>query len=197
MQIKKISKDNRGITLVEIMVGMLIFAIITMTVIVIMYPTLNSIHKTRELSEMGMFADNIAAEISNDIKMAESIEVKKAEASKPDSVDTLTLTTHENKIIYSTVDVYGRIKRNYDDIKDSDGKEIFSDVVSSKYYENKSVKVSYDDSYAVFNKTVKGEKISIGCKIKIEIFNTENPNKDDEPVITREYSVMSLILQDS
>lgn len=189
MQLKKMAEDNRGITLVEIMVGMLIFAIITMTVIVIMYPTLNSIYKTRELSEMGMFADNIAAEISNDIKMAESIEVKKAEASKSDSVDTLTLTIHENKIIYSIIE--GRIKRNYNDATttNDDGTISlgYSDVVSSKYYENKSVGVSY--SY--INKTIEGKDVPVGCEINIEVMN-----KEKEPVIKREYSVMSLILQD-
>lgn len=190
MQLKKMAEDNRGITLVEIMVGMLIFAIITMTVIVIMYPTLNSIYKTRELSEMGMFADNIAAEVTNDIKMAESIELEKAEAGKSGSTDILTLTTTENKIIYSTAD--GRIKRNYDEatITNVDGTVSleFSDIVSSKYYENKGIVVSY----SCINKTIDAKDVAIGCKIKIDI-----SNKDGETVFTREYSVMSLILQDS
>lgn len=177
MQLKKIAEANRGITLVEMIVGMLIFVIITMTVVVIMYPTLNSINRTKNLSELGMFADNIAAEISNDIKMANTLEIKEVEG----QTDTLTLTTYENKLIYSTVD--GRIKKNYDDMEASDGSLLFSDLVSSKYYDNRSVKVSYEN-------IVDSEGISIGCKIIIEIYDN-----DGELAITREYSVISLILQ--
>ena len=118
MRIKKLAQDKRGISLVEIMVGMLIFSIISITIIVIMFPTLNSINKTKDLSEMGIFADNISAEIINDIKMANSIEIindikmansiEIAKVSEP--VDTLTLVNQEHTIVYKVID--GRIKRN-------------------------------------------------------------------------------------
>lgn len=169
MRIKKIAQDKRGISLVEIMVGMLIFSIISMTIIVIMFPTLNSINKTKDLSEMGIFADNISAEIINDIKMANSIE----------SGDTLTLVNQEHTIVYKVID--GRIKRNYDGQKDEGGTKIFNDIVSSKYYENKGVEVSYE---AIISETV-----TVGCKVKLKILN-----KEKETAITREYSVLSLVI---
>lgn len=175
MRIKKIAQDKRGISLVEIMVGMLIFSIISITIIVIMFPTLNSINKTKDLSEMGIFADNISAEIINDIKMANSIEI--AKVSEP--VDTLTLVNQEHTIVYKVID--GRIKRNYDGQKDEGGTKIFNDIVSSKYYENKGVEVSYE---AIISETV-----TVGCKVKLKILN-----KEKETAITREYSVLSLVI---
>ena len=191
MRIKKIAQDKRGISLVEIMVGMLIFSIISMTIIVIMFPTLNSINKTKDLSEMGIFADNISAEIINDIKMANSIEIindiKMANsieiAKVSGSGDTLTLVNQEHTIVYKVID--GRIKRNYDAQKNEDGAMIFNDLVSSKYYENKSVNVSYD----TITKVVGTKTITLGCKIKIEVLN-----KEGETAITREYSVLSLVI---
>ena len=191
MRIKKIAQDKRGISLVEIMVGMLIFSIISMTIIVIMFPTLNSINKTKDLSEMGIFADNISAQIINDTKMANSIEIindikmansiEIAKVSEP--VDTLTLVNQEHTIVYKVID--GRIKRNYDAQKNEDGAMIFNDLVSSKYYENKSVNVSYD----TITKDVGTKTITLGCKIKIEVLN-----KEGETAITREYSVLSLVI---
>ena len=187
MRIKKLAQDKRGISLVEIMVGMLIFSIISITIIVIMFPTLNSINKTKDLSEMGIFADNISAEIINDIKMANSIEIindikmansiEIAKVSEP--VDTLTLVNQEHTIVYKVID--GRIKRNYDGQKDEGGTKIFNDIVSSKYYENKGVEVSYE---AIISETV-----TVGCKVKLKILN-----KEKETAITREYSVLSLVI---
>lgn len=179
MRIKKLAQDKRGISLVEIMVGMLIFSIISMTIIVIMFPTLNSINKTKDLSEMGIFADNISAQIINDTKMANIIELSKE--SEPG--DTLTLVNQEHTIVYKVID--GRIKRNYDAQKNEDGTMIFNDLVSSKYYENKSVNVSYD----TITKVVGTKTITLGCKIKIEVLN-----KEGETAITREYSVLSLVI---
>lgn len=179
MRIKKLAQDKRGISLVEIMVGMLIFSIISMTIIVIMFPTLNSINKTKDLSEMGIFADNISAQIINDTKMANIIELSKE--SEPG--DTLTLVNQEHTIVYKVID--GRIKRNYDAQKNEDGAMIFNDLVSSKYYENKSVNVSYD----TITKVVGTKTITLGCKIKIEVLN-----KEGETAITREYSVLSLVI---
>ena len=175
MRIKKIAQDKRGISLVEIMVGMLIFSIISMTIIVIMFPTLNSINKTKDLSEMGIFADNISAQIINDTKMANIIELSKE--SEPG--DTLTLVNQEHTIVYKVID--GRIKRNYDAQKNEDGAMIFNDLVSSKYYENKGVEVSYE---AIISETV-----TVGCKVKLKILN-----KEKETAITREYSVLSLVI---
>ena len=191
MRIKKLAQDKRGISLVEIMVGMLIFSIISITIIVIMFPTLNSINKTKDLSEMGIFADNISAEIINDIKMANSIEIindtKMANiielSKKSEPGDTLTLVNQEHTIVYKVID--GRIKRNYDAQKNEDGAMIFNDLVSSKYYENKSVNVSYD----TITKDVGTKTITLGCKIKIEVLN-----KEGETAITREYSVLSLVI---
>lgn len=179
MRIKKLAQDKRGISLVEIMVGMLIFSIISMTIIVIMFPTLNSINKTKDLSEMGIFADNISAQIINDTKMANIIELSK----ESEPVDTLTLVNQEHTIVYKVID--GRIKRNYDAQKNEDGTMIFNDLVSSKYYENKSVNVSYD----TITKVVGTKTITLGCKIKIEVLN-----KEGETAITREYSVLSLVI---
>ena len=179
MRIKKIAQDKRGISLVEIMVGMLIFSIISMTIIVIMFPTLNSINKTKDLSEMGIFADNISAQIINDTKMANIIELSKE--SEPG--DTLTLVNQEHTIVYKVID--GRIKRNYDGQKDEGGTKIFNDIVSSKYYENKGVEVSYE----AIIKTVKSETVTVGCKVKLKILN-----KEKETAITREYSVLSLVI---
>ena len=179
MRIKKLAQDKRGISLVEIMVGILIFSIISMTIIVIMFPTLNSINKTKDLSEMGIFADNISAQIINDTKMANIIELSKE--SEPG--DTLTLVNQEHTIVYKVID--GRIKRNYDAQKNEDGAMIFNDLVSSKYYENKSVNVSYD----TITKVVGTKTITLGCKIKIEVLN-----KEGETAITREYSVLSLVI---
>ena len=178
MRIKKIAEDSKGISLVEIMVGMLIFSIISITIIVIMFPTLNSINKTKDLSEMGIFADNISVEITNEIKMANTIEI-----TKDSNEDTLTIVNQEHTVVYKTID--GRIKRNYDAQKDEDGNLIFSDLVSSKYYENKGVKVHYE----AITKTLNEKSVTVGCTLKLEILNREK-----ETAITREYSVLSLVI---
>lgn len=185
-------KNEKGITLVEIMVGLLIFSIVTTIVIMIMYPTLSTISKTKQLAEYGMIADDILSEISNDIRKTKPTEkigedsITYIQLSKIDESDTefkvLSVTTTENlKVTYIVDQSDKKLKRNYNDEKDSENKFVYNDVLPIRYYDNMQLNIKYE--------YLKDESNNIkGCKVIIQI------GKTDRDFITREYAVVPPIL---
>lgn len=63
-------KSTKGLTLIELIVGMLMFAIIVTTVTMMMAPTMNLFSRTTDLAERNALLDNIANMIINDMETA-------------------------------------------------------------------------------------------------------------------------------
>lgn len=177
MQKNNLLKNNYGLTLVEILVGMLIFSILMLTISTIMYPTLNSIYSTKKLSEYGIFVDNIATEISNEIKLSNKIELELSPKAE-DISQKLILYNPENKISYTILG--GILKCNYNDEKNDDGDPIYYDVVSSKYYDGNELEILYEP--------ILRDKKIMGCKLKIKV------KKAEEYVFEKDYSAVSFIV---
>lgn len=172
MKKKNLSKNNKGFTLIEILVGMLIFGILMLTISTIMYPTLKSIYNTKRLSEYGVFVDNIANQVSSEIKLAQKIELEPS-----DKPEKLIIYTPENKIRYTILD--GILKVNYNDEKNSESEFVYYDVLSEKYYDDGTLQILYKPIYRDSN--------IVGCKLAISIIQAE------EKVFEKEYSMISFI----
>lgn len=175
MRKNSLLKSNEGFTLIEILVGMLIFGILMLTISMIMYPTLNSIYDTKKLSEYGIFVDDVANQISNEIKLANKIELEPS--SSPESSEKLILYNSENKISYTIFD--GILKVNYNDEKNSKSELVYYDVVSKKYYDGNKLEILYEP-------IKKDEKI-VGCRFTTKVVS------DGKMVFKKTYSALSFI----
>lgn len=90
---KKRLQDKSGMTLIEVIVAMLIFAVFSVSVSAVMAPILNIYYRTNQLSELNALADDIVEQVSNDISIS---------SSKPIVVDPQTLDcfVDGNKVSY-------------------------------------------------------------------------------------------------
>ncbi|MCL2052055.1 MAG: type II secretion system GspH family protein [Lachnospiraceae bacterium] len=67
---RKKFKDNRGLTLVELIVGMFIFSIVTAATLSILMPMIRTMKRANEIAEYNTLFDNIANLIVSDLKKA-------------------------------------------------------------------------------------------------------------------------------
>ena len=119
----KILKSKSGMTLTELLVGMVIFSIITAASTAVLGPTLNAFGKANDLAEINMLLDNLIAEMEMDIARATGIEI---------SGNELTITTNTGPVEYQ-VSGSGYLEKN--------GRL----VLRQAYYRNMRVAVEYLD----------------------------------------------------
>jgi len=65
--LKKMLNDNKGLTLVELIIGVMIFAVITTSAMSIFMPMMRTMMRANEISEYNTLFDNIATLIINDL----------------------------------------------------------------------------------------------------------------------------------
>lgn len=70
-----ILKLKKGMTMIELVVGMLIFAVIASSVAAVLVPTLNAYMKANELAEVNTLLDNLSEEMLSDIARATAVSV--------------------------------------------------------------------------------------------------------------------------
>lgn len=127
----KLLKNKKGITMIEMVVGMLVFSIIAISVTTILVPVLNAYSKANDLAEINTLLGNLSAEILDDLARSTSATVS-------DSGTKLTITTNANTIVYdidaATGETDGFLCRNG------------IAVLHEGFYKNKTVSVEYCDS---------------------------------------------------
>ena len=70
--------DNKGLTLLELLIALVLFVIITVAATTAFMPTFNTYLKANELAEVNTILDNVSALIMEDVIMAESINITPA-----------------------------------------------------------------------------------------------------------------------
>ena len=91
----KILKRKKGITLIEIIIGSLLFALVAVTVTTVLTPMLMTFSIANDLAEYNLLLDNIGNQIAGDMSQASEINF---------TGDTLIINTSSGEIIYSTTD---------------------------------------------------------------------------------------------
>jgi len=96
----KILKRKKGMSLIEILVGSLMFGLVAITVTSVMAPMMLAFSRANDLAEYSMLLDNVGNQIASEL----------AQASKVTSVNPLEVETHMGEVVYSIND--GSLERN-------------------------------------------------------------------------------------
>jgi len=123
---KNVLKNKKGMTLIELIVGLVVFTIILTTVSAILAPILGFYSKANELAESSTLADSIASQIIGDLSNATKL-------SNLDD-DIITMTVNNPDDVEYTVDAGGVLLRN--------GFE----VLTESFYKGKGVSFSCEDA---------------------------------------------------
>lgn len=130
---KRILKNRKGMTLIELLIGMLIFSIIMAAVSSVFAPTLRVYYSAIELAECNSLLNSLSAEILHDISRAE----KKSDGSAGITASSTSILIHRKTgtIEYGTK-VYG-----------ASGKLLLTrngtPVLGEQFYKGKSLILSF------------------------------------------------------
>jgi len=116
--------QKKGMTLIEIIVGSLLFAIVAVTVSTVLTPLMFAFSIANDTAEYNMLLDDIGNRLTSEISQASDVDF---------SGDTLTLVIDSTDVIYTFPD--GMLFRNEDPVFSIDyykGKRIFVDVNTTK-----------------------------------------------------------------
>ena len=120
---KKILRNKKGVTLIELIVGMVLFTIITTSITAVMVPMLRNYAKANELAECNTLLDNVANQIISDISVAT------APVAHTEFADIISITVDSpGDVTYTVID--GLLQKNG------------APVLAKSYYKNKSVSFS-------------------------------------------------------
>ena len=169
--IKKLLKSKKGFTLVELLVGLVIFGIISVAVAASLAPTLFAFMRANDFAEYNILLDNIANQIINDLSQSTE-EPEFAEAGDWGSAgwNDLSITKHAVRVRY-TVGGAGILLRDL-------GGDPFP-VFSEEFYKRKTVAFKLN--------TFSTDPLAYTLTVRLE-----NINRDFD--IEREYAVRPLIL---
>ena len=123
---RKYLKNNKGITLVEVIVSMVIFSIIFTSVTAILVAFTRNFAFINELSETNAMLDNLTREMLSDIREAQSIEISSSEI-------TIEKKSSEKKSSYYVVYDLGTGENNGLLCKDE------APVLGRSYYRGRTV----------------------------------------------------------
>jgi prepilin-type N-terminal cleavage/methylation domain-containing protein len=125
---RRVLKRKKGMTLIEIMVGSMLFGLVVMTVTAAMSPMLRAFTRANDLAEYNLILDNAGNTIVSDMAQASDV--------RGIATDTVTLEIDTMSIVYSVVD--GSLRRS------PDGGANSTLVFPEGFYKGKSV--SFDVS---------------------------------------------------
>jgi len=89
---RKILKNKKGFTLMELIVGMVIFAIISISISMVLTPTLSAFRRANDFAEYNALLDNIANQIIGDLSQS----VREPDFEPDVDIDDNVLTIHLN-----------------------------------------------------------------------------------------------------
>lgn len=133
MTMRKILKSRKGMTLIELTIGLVVFSIIILAVSATLTPTLRAYYNATELAEVNNLLDSLSAELLSDAAGAKTNFAGNSNLSVSGSPGAQTLTI--GPVSYS-VDASGVLQR-----RGSDG--IDRPVLDAGFYKNKQLTVDY------------------------------------------------------
>lgn len=126
--------NKKGMTLLELLVGLLLFSILTATASAVFSPIVKTFEAANNLSELNTLFDNLSSEMVSEIGKATQIDI---------SADNKELTIN-GFITYSVND--GLLCKNGDD----------SPIFNEQYYKGKTIEVDFNklDSLITITMTI-------------------------------------------
>lgn len=145
----KFLKSKKGLTLVELLVGCALLAVLTSVLVIVFVPMVNMQIKVKELAELNGLLDNLANPIVKDISKTFSSPVITG------TENDIQISVHSLNDVAYTVDSDGILLRN--------GLPVYS----KSFYKDKSIKFVCDTA------SVSGEAYNLTVTIISDSDNTE------------------------
>jgi len=180
-KLTKILKNKKGLTLIELVVGLIIFGIISVAISMVLAPTLFAYMRASDFAEYNALLDNVANHIISDIsQITEQINEDEMGVwiDNRDNNGTMTLQQSTQIVRYSVDNAGVLVKLN----SLGDPHPVFSE----DFYKNKNISIKVDPSDT--NATT-GDTAYI-----LTIRLTENNAMSNLFQIEREYAVRPLII---
>lgn len=177
----KLLKNKHGMTMIELIVGMLVFSIIAISVSTILVPTLRAYAKANDLAEINTLLDNLSAEILDDISRADKVTLSGGSTN-------LRIETNVNTVIYDI----GASAPN-EGLLCRDG----TPVLHEDYYKGKTVRLEcyQDDKSALLDDgTISHDTISDGTMPSTFYVRMTLISSEGNDMASRDYAVNLFLL---
>lgn len=150
MRIKKLLKTTAGMTIIEVLIALLLFTIITTSVTTIMVPTLTAYRNANDLAEVSTLANDVAAGIISSLEQATSnVVLTDPDAAAPNKFSAIEIKSGSKTVSYRVKD--GLLQEKTTTNKPLDPTAPAPDYTNTfdeKYYKRKKVAAIYEASYA-------------------------------------------------
>ena len=158
----KVLLNKKGTSLMEILVGSLMFALLAVTVSTVLTPMIMAMTRANDLAEYNTLLDNVANQITSDITQA----IAPLELGQ----NTITIITNKGTLTYCLRNE----KTNGGILQIIEGENPARDVFSPGFYKHKLISFSaeYDEEKQLYTLTV-----------------TVSPETATSPTFTRDYVV--------
>lgn len=136
-------RSKAGMTLIETMIGLVMFTIIATAAAAVMAPMMNAFFNAMDFSEVNTFLDNVSAELLSDLSDAV------VNTTTGIAIDTTTGAAVINRgggmptVTYS-INANGRLVRSTPNLEEPS--EPFENIMAERFYRNRRVNVVYDVS---------------------------------------------------
>jgi len=132
----KILKNKKGLTLMELIVGMVMFVLISITVSMVLAPTLSAYMRANDFAEYNALLDNIANQIIIDLSQSvndeDFPEFTDGVWFEEDDGEFLAIKTRNRIVRYAVFNDVLQIES-----VDEDGDPVWRDVFSTDFYKGK------------------------------------------------------------
>jgi len=101
-------KNNKGMTLVELIVALAISAILLATISGILYTSLKAFNEINKSNEDKIIGDTIYEFVANRISTASGVEIKDEQTVIINNSDTISINS-KGRLLYNGIDLYGDV----------------------------------------------------------------------------------------
>ena len=161
----KVLKCKKGMTIIELVIAMILFVMLTIAVSAVFAPMMRAYAKANEIAECNTLLDNIANQMISDMSEV----TKPLEDNNSLPVDDILLIDIDNVKVDYSIDSDGIVLKNG------------AAVLSKNFYKDKSIKFSCSAADELDGKAY---------ILTVAIFSDEN----NEQIASRDYAVKPLFL---
>lgn len=173
----KLLKNKNGMTMIELIVGMLVFSIIAISASTILVPTLRAYAKANDLAEINTLLDNLSAEVLDDISRATEVTITNTGIA-PDTNTEIKIKTNVNTVTYDATS----------GLLCMDG----TPVLHEDYYKGKTVRLECykdDKSVPLYDLTTSDGTLPSTFYVRMTLFSSEG-----NVMASRDYAVNLFLL---
>ncbi len=167
-------KNKDGMTLVELVIGMIVFAIITLAVVTVMMPLLRVYAESNDLAEINALVDSVGSQIVKDMSGMDGplTPVAPSDTLVSPGTDNVSFDTHIFSISYGTNSTTRVFERN--------GAPMFDEI----YYKQKNIGVMFSQKPTT----------EVGTATVYDVTITITRRGEANPMTTRVFTVKPPIL---